>query len=56
LTVNSKDAVVNDIPVKLDSPATIVNRRPMVPVRFIAESLGADVKWDQSTKTVLIKS
>jgi hypothetical protein len=56
LTVNSKDAVVNDIPVKLDSPATIVNRRTMVPVRFIAESLGADVKWDQSTKTVLIKS
>lgn len=54
LTVNSKDAVANDIPVKLDSPATIVNRRTMVPVRFIAESLGADVQWEKDTKTVII--
>lgn len=38
----------------LDVPAKIINRRVMVPVRFIAETLGCDVSWDQTTKTVKI--
>ncbi len=41
---------------KLDVPATIINGRTMVPVRFIAETLGETVEWDDSTKTVKITS
>ena len=29
--------------------------RTMVPVRFVAEALGADVFWDQDTRTISIK-
>lgn len=40
----------------LDVPATIVNGRTMVPVRFISEMLGEKVEWDADTKTVVIES
>ena len=29
--------------------------RTMVPVRFVAETLGADVFWDEATKTISLK-
>jgi len=32
----------------------IVNGRTMLPIRFVAEQLGADVQWEQSTKTITI--
>ncbi|NLW26831.1 stalk domain-containing protein [Acetivibrio saccincola] len=38
----------------LDVPATIVNGRTMVPLRFIAETLGANVSWDAKNRTVEI--
>jgi len=38
----------------LDAPAKIINGRVMVPVRFIAESLGCTVSWDADTKTISI--
>jgi hypothetical protein len=38
----------------LDVPAKTINGRTMVPVRFIAESLGCTVGWDEATKTVSI--
>ena len=41
---------------KLDVPATIINGRTMVPVRFIAESFGEQVNWNNDTKTVEITS
>ena len=33
----------------------IINGRTMVPVRFLAESLGCEVKWDANTKTITIE-
>lgn len=30
------------------------NSRMMVPLRFFSEVFGAEVKWDQTTKTVTI--
>jgi len=33
----------------------IINDRTMVPVRFISESLGAEVEWEEETKTVTVK-
>ena len=39
----------------LDVPAQIVNSRTMVPLRYISESLGADVQWFPESRSVEIK-
>jgi hypothetical protein len=55
LVMDQRVAYVNGEPVNLDIPPTIIDDRSMVPVRFVAESTGADVDWDNSTRTVLIR-
>ena len=40
--------------IALDAPAEIVNDRTMVPVRAVAEAFGAEVSWDNETKSVII--
>lgn len=40
--------------ITLDSPPYVYNDRTMVPVRAVAEALGASVEWDGDTKTVTI--
>ncbi|MCL2814716.1 MAG: copper amine oxidase N-terminal domain-containing protein [Oscillospiraceae bacterium] len=40
----------------LDVPAKLINGRTMIPVRFIAETLGCTVKWDPDNKIVEIIS
>lgn len=50
LKIGSTNAVVNGQSVSLDVPGTLVNGRTMVPARFIAETLGAQVDWDANTK------
>lgn len=54
LTINDKIAFVDGEEKELDVPAMLINDRTMVPVRFIAESLGATVGWDDYAKTVNI--
>jgi hypothetical protein len=54
LVIDSTEAWVNDEPVQLDTPPIIVNDRTLVPVRFISESLGADVAWAADWRTVVI--
>lgn len=54
LQIGNRTAVVNGEAVAMDVPATIMNGRTMLPVRFISEHLGADVEWEQLTKTVTI--
>ena len=44
--------IVNDKPVEFDVAPTIINDRTMVPLRAIFEALGADVDWDDATKTI----
>ena len=56
LQIDNKLASINGISVELDVPGRIVEGNTLVPVRFIAESLGANVKWDDITRTVLINS
>ncbi len=46
--------VVNGKEIKPDVAPQIVGNRTMVPVRWIAEALGAEVEWDADTKTVII--
>ncbi|MCI8284805.1 MAG: copper amine oxidase N-terminal domain-containing protein [Firmicutes bacterium] len=40
--------------IEMDVPPRIVNNRTLVPVRAISECLGADVKWDNNSRTVII--
>lgn len=56
LKIGESSALVNGKDVRLDAPATIVNGRTMVPARFIAEALGANVQWDETSRTVSIES
>ncbi len=56
ITVGKDTAVVNGETVKLDSPAYIdkSNNRTYMPVRFVAEALGATVDWDGATSTATL--
>jgi len=56
LQINSTKAWVNNVAQTLDVPATIIDGRTYLPVRFIAESTGCTVGWDAETKTVSITS
>ncbi len=57
LFVGSTQAMVNNEEVQLDAGSAevkpiIKNERTLVPVRFIAESLGAKVVWNEKSSTV----
>ena len=54
LTIGSSTAYKNGEEIRLDTAPRIVNGRTMVPLRFIAESLGAEVKWIGETQTIVI--
>ena len=56
LIIEKSDAVVNGLRVKLDVPAKIRNNRTYVPLRFVAQSMGADVEWINSSRTIKIDS
>ncbi len=43
---------INNDKKELDVAPVIINDRTMVPIRAIAEAFGADVNWDDATKTV----
>lgn len=49
LTVNSKQALVNGKPQTMDVAAQVVNGRTFVPLRFISEAAGIQVKWVQGS-------
>lgn len=49
-------AYVNGAPVSIEVPAVAIGGRTMVPGRFVAETLGANVNWVEETKTVVITS
>ena len=54
LKIGSRTAVVNGNNVTLDTPAQTIANHTFVPLRFLGESLGADVSWDAATRTVRI--
>lgn len=56
LPINSETAYINGVPVELDAAATVMNDRTFVPLRFIAENFGAQVKWYEETRTAKITS
>lgn len=48
--------VVNGTEKQMDSAAVIYNSRTMVPMKYAAEAMGADVNWDANTKSITIRS
>lgn len=54
LTINSRTATVNGAARTLDVAAKIIDSRTYVPLRFIAEAIGAEVEWDSATSTVKV--
>lgn len=54
LTENNKTTYVNGEANELDVPAQIIDGRFLVPVRFVAETLGANVEWDAWGQCVVI--
>jgi len=55
LTIDKATAKVNDYDVALDAPATIINGKTVVPVRFVAESMGATTAWNATLKKVTVQ-
>ena len=56
LQIGSSTAYKNGQPVTLQVPGKIIQGNTMVPLRFVSESLGANVDWDGSTQTITITS
>ncbi len=54
LMLGSNQAMVGSQPVTLDSPASTIGGRTMVPLRFVSEALGTEVRWQDSTQTVFL--
>ncbi|MDR2771394.1 MAG: N-acetylmuramoyl-L-alanine amidase [Clostridiales Family XIII bacterium] len=56
LTIGAAAALVNGAEAPLDVPAQIVSDRTLIPVRFVSESLGFKVRWDEVGRIVDIYS
>jgi hypothetical protein len=51
---NNIGLYVNGTQLSPDVPPQIINGRTMVPIRFVAEALGTQVTWNETTNSVLI--
>ena len=56
LPIGSSTAYVNGEARTLDVPAELRNGRTMVPLRFILQSFGIEIEWEQETRTVYINT
>lgn len=54
MTVGSNDIMVNNVPVKMDAIPKVVSGRVLIPLRFLAQALGAEVDWDQAAPETII--
>jgi hypothetical protein len=56
LQIGSSLAYKNDTAVTLHQSPRLLNGYTMVPLRFVSEALGGEVKWDGAQQTVMIRS
>jgi trimeric autotransporter adhesin len=54
LIINNKAAMVNGAEVKLDTAPIVLSGVTYLPLRFIADAMGAEVAWDQASKKVTV--
>jgi hypothetical protein len=55
LIIGNAEAIVNGKKTKMPGAAVIVGGKTLVPVRFVAEALGAKVGYESATKTITIE-
>jgi uncharacterized YkwD family protein len=55
LTLGQKIAYKNDQGISLSTVPQIIKYRTFVPLRFISESIGAAVSWEEQTRTIFIQ-
>ncbi len=62
VSMNGSRVQVKEVPVLMDGqailsevPSFVYVDRTLVPIRFVAEGFGAEVKWDQATKTATVR-
>ena len=55
MTIDQQTARVNGQEVDLDVPPRIIQGRVLVPLRFLAENLGALVSWDSQQRVVFLE-
>lgn len=56
LTVGKNIATINNKQQSLNTPPVIVGGRTYVPLRFISETMGCGVSWDQKNSTAFIRT
>ncbi|MED1917460.1 stalk domain-containing protein [Bacillus thuringiensis] len=56
LTIGSQTAYVDGKRLKMDVSPSIVNKRTLVPIRFISEAFGYQVQWDETSAVAYIQS
>lgn len=56
LQIDSKHASVDGENIELSAPPVIVDGHTFVPLRFVSEAVQAKVRWDESSRTVMIDS
>lgn len=54
LAVQFKRALVNQDRVDFDAPVELIQNTTYVPLRFVSQTMGAEVKWDQKTKEATV--
>ena len=54
LVIDSTEARAGDEVITLDVPARIINGRTLVPVRFIADSFGVRITWNDKERCVYL--
>ncbi|QRN84802.1 hypothetical protein JR334_07355 [Clostridia bacterium] len=55
LSIDKQEITVNGQIKRVDTPPVLIDSRTMVPLRFIGENLGAEIAWQEETKTVVIQ-
>ncbi|MCX8095401.1 MAG: copper amine oxidase N-terminal domain-containing protein [Caldisericia bacterium] len=53
--INNKIGYLNDKEIELEIPPMIIKGRTMVPLRFVVESFGGEVVWNNDDKSIKIK-
>ena len=55
LRINDRTAYINGNAIAVNNPAVMIDGSTMVPIRFVSESLGANVDWDETAGLVSIQ-
>jgi len=56
VVIGERNAFVNGVAVEMDAPAVMMNWRTLVPLRFMAESVGYTVLWDGYTRGITLQN